>query len=132
MSLLRSISVATFFALLGFAGAASADVCVFDNDNLVGYKFAKLKLPKRVGVAVPVTGVSRQVGVTVPLPLQGVISRVNETTWLLGFVRYGNTCMVTGTLDAALDGAFGYDCNLDGASDAAEPSAIEAIDCDSL
>lgn len=132
MSPLRSIAVATFVALLGLASAGSAEVCVFDEGSLVGYRFAKLKLPKGVGVAVPVTGVALQVGVPVPLPLQGVVSRLDEDTWLLGFTRYGNACMVQGTLDAALTGAFFYDCNFDGASDAAEPSAIEAIDCDAF
>jgi hypothetical protein len=61
-----------------------------------------------------------------------VVSRLDENTWLLGFIRYGNALHGHGALDAALTGAFLYDCNFDGASDAAEPSAIEAVDCDVL
>jgi len=49
---------------------------------------------------------------------------------VVGFTRYGQFCLVAGSLEADLSGSFSYDCNMDGVIDGS--SAVEGIDCDSL
>jgi hypothetical protein len=114
---MRSLWLAVILAALAGATAASAEVCLFDEDNDTFYRFAKLKLPKNLLDAAPLTGVAIVDGIPVPLPVTGAVTRQDDDSWIVGLTRHGVSCLVAGELGANLAGSFGYDCNLDGATD---------------
>jgi hypothetical protein len=128
---MRSLWIAPLLAALLVSGAASAEVCLFDEDNDALYRFAKLKLPKNLLDAAPLTGVSIVDGIPAPLPVTGAVTRLDDDTWIVGLTRHGDSCLVAGELGADFEGMLGYDCNLDGATDG-DFAAIVPGECPEL
>jgi hypothetical protein len=124
---MRRLCLAALLVVLGFSTAASAAVCLSDVDNDAIYQFAKLKLPNKFGATASVSGIALIGGIPVAFPVVGAVTRQGEDVWVIGFTRYGQTCAVTGTLDANLAGSFNYDCNFNGTIDETVP--VEVVDC---
>jgi hypothetical protein len=114
---MRRLWIVPFLVALLVSTAASAEVCLFDDDNDAFYRFAKVKLPKNLLDAAPLTGVTVVDGVPAALPVTGAVTRLDGDTWVVGLTRHGVSCLVAGELGPNLTGFFGYDCNLDGATD---------------
>jgi hypothetical protein len=126
----RRVCLAAFLAVLSLSTAASAEVCLGDEDNDVVYFFAKLKLPKKFGATAPVEGLAVGGGAATPFPVVGAVTRVDENAWVIGFMRHGLTCSVTGILNEGLSGSLDYDCNFNETVDETVP--VEPIDCSLL
>jgi hypothetical protein len=126
---MRTLSTAVLLSILSTAAAAAAgDLCMFDTDNEVFYRFVKLKEPKGPTTALPLAGVAEIDGVALPLPVSGTVTRQGDAL-VLGFTRYGVFCVVSGTLELESgDGVLSYDCNLDGVVD--ETVGIETVSCE--
>jgi len=114
------LRIAALIALLGSASAATAaDLCWFDSTNEAIYRFKNLKLPKKAGDVVALTGQS-VTGISVTaLPIYGTVLRDEGTGDLvMGFTRHFQQCLIGAVLDPeTLNGTVSYDCNLDGAND---------------
>jgi hypothetical protein len=116
MPLLR---IAALLATLCFASAAAAggDVCLVDSGNQTLLVLKRLKVPKRGGEAVPVSGFAYTSTSTTELPLSGTLVRSGDGDLLLGLTRHFQRCLIGAVLDDTLGGTVSYDCNLDNAND---------------
>jgi hypothetical protein len=128
MPLLR---VAVVLLALGVSTAAAAkDVCLLDSGNEAGFVLKKLKIPKKPGDAVPVSGFGLTSTSASSLPLSGTLIRDLDGDLLLGLTRHFQRCLLGFVLDENLNGTVSYDCNLDNVNDTV--GSVTHVDCDTF
>jgi hypothetical protein len=127
------VRVAVLLLALCFATSAAAaggDVCRIDEANQTGFLLKRLKLPKRGGDALPVSGFGLTATSASLLPLSGTLLRQPDGELLLGLTRHFQRCLLGFVLDEGLNGTVSYDCNLDNANDTT--GSVSLIDCATL
>lgn len=131
MPLLR---IAVLLFALCFATAATAaggDVCLIDSVYESAFVLKRLKVPKRPGDAVPVSGLGFTSTSVSALPLSGTLIRDVDGDLLLGLTRHFQRCLLGFVLDEeTLTGTVNYDCNLDNSSDTT--GSVARVDCATL
>ena len=129
---MRSIPLAALALILLLSTAASAggDVCLIDDVNEAAFILKKLKLPKRAGEAVPVSGLGITGTSASSLPLSGTLIRDFDGDLFLGLTRHFQRCLLGFVLDESLNGTVSYDCNLDNANDTT--GSVALVDCAAL
>lgn len=129
MPLLR-ILVLVFALCFSTAAAAGGDVCLIDFGNEAGFVLKKLKLPKKPGSAVAVSGLGLTSTSSNSLPLSGTLIRDVDGDLLLGLTRHFQRCLLGFVLNEDLSGTVSYDCNLDNVNDTV--GNVEVVDCEFL
>jgi hypothetical protein len=128
MPLLR---VAVVLLALGVSTAAAArDFGLLDSGNEAGFVLKKLKIPKKPGDAVPVSGFGLTSTSASSLPLSGTLIRDLDGDLLLGLTRHFQRCLLGFVLDENLNGTVSYDCNLDNVNDTV--GSVTHVDCDTF
>jgi hypothetical protein len=126
------LRLALFLALLLCAGAAQAggDVCLVDDTNDEAFVLKNLRVPKKPGDSVLVSGFGLNAVSATSLPLDGTLVRDLDSDLLLGLTRHFSRCLIGFVLDANLTGTVFYDCNLDNVNDTS--AAVGRVDCGEL
>lgn len=129
---MRVLALAALALILSASTTASAggDVCLIDETNEAAFVLKKLKVPKRRGEALPVSGLGLTGTSAGSLPLHGTLIRDFDGDLLLGLTRHFQRCLLGFVLDETLNGTVSYDCNLDNANDTV--GTVEVIDCETL
>jgi len=129
MPLLR-IAVLLLTLCFATAAAAGGDVCLIDSGNEAAFVLKRLKLPKRPGDSVSVSGLGLTGTSATSLPLSGTLIRDFDGGLFLGLTRHFQRCLIGFVLDETLSGSVSYDCNLDSANDTT--GSVASIDCETL
>jgi hypothetical protein len=125
------LRVAVVLLALCVSTAASAkDVCLLDSGNEAGFVLKKLKIPKKPGDAVPVSGLGFTSTSANALPLSGTLIRDLGGELFLGLTRHFQRCLLGFVLDGSLNGQVSYDCNLDNVNDTT--GSVTLVDCDTF
>jgi hypothetical protein len=127
----RWLAIPALAMILCSSTAASAgDVCLLDDVNGAAFILKKVRIPRRPGDAVPVSGIGLTSTASNGLPVSGTLIRDINGDLFLGLTRHFQRCLIGFVLNESLEGSVSYDCNLDNANDAT--GSVGRFDCDEI
>jgi hypothetical protein len=135
MPLLRS-AVLLVTLCVSTAAAAGGYVCLRDSadgaERNAAFVLRKLRLPRKPGEAVPVSGFWYFGGFPHEheLPLSGTLIRDLDGHLRLGLTQHFQSCLLAFELDESLVGTVSFDCDFDRVNDKTDP--VEPVDCETV
>jgi hypothetical protein len=105
--------------------SAGGDLCLEDGAGVV-YVFTKPRLPKQPLSSAPLAGFAN-IGLSVPAPVSGTVTRYAADGFILGFTRHLNPQIGYAVVDTNGNGTIYYDNDLNAVADTS--TSIGATNC---